>query len=391
MSRSRPFYPPHPNPVFARLVQSVSPLGVHLLYQLNLKIDSADLDKLKALGSDRYVLLPNHSQFDDAIVLFLLSTRLGELFHYLVAYEVFEGWLEKPLQWLGAYSVRRGVADRPSVAQSLKLLRQPSARLVIFPEGGCSFQNDTVMPFRTGAIQLPLQAMSHWLKQGEIPNFYLVPVSLKYRYTQPMDWAIARSLERLEKALNLSPASTDFYTRLRAISERVMTNLEQKYGLNGAEVKKLDWNQRISRIKTRAIAYCEHQLNLAPAPKMPDRERVYKIQHILASRPENRQDLETDSIYNTTARLLNFDAIYDGYVAASPTQERFLDTLTRLEREVFAIDRPAAKAHRNAIVRIGDPVNLKDYAESYHNNRTDTIEQLTQKMQEAVQRNLRNA
>ncbi|MDY7015963.1 MAG: 1-acyl-sn-glycerol-3-phosphate acyltransferase [Cyanobacteriota bacterium] len=385
MSRSRPFYPPQQNPLLTRLVQSISPLSACLFYQLNLQIDPADLEKLKALGSDRYILLPNHSQFADGIVLFLLSTRLGELFHYLVAYEVFQGGLGKFLQTMGAYSVRRGVADRASVAYSLEFLRQPAARLVIFPEGGCSFQNDTVMPFRTGAIQLPLQAMNQWAKQGDIPNVYLVPVSLKYRYTQPMEGEIARSLDRLETALKVSPPAADFYARLRAVSEQTIANIEQEYGLNGAETEKMDWNQRISRIKTHAIACCEQQLNLAPVPKLPDRERAYKIQHVLASRAEEVKDIDLDFIYNTTTRLLNFDAMYDGYVAAAPTQERFLDTLTRLEREVFAIDIPAPKGHRNAIVRIGDPVNLKDYVESYRENRTDTVERLAQQMQEAVQ------
>jgi 1-acyl-sn-glycerol-3-phosphate acyltransferase len=387
MSRSPEFYPPQQNPLLTRLTQSISPLGAHLLYHLDLQIEAADLEKLAALGSDRYVLLPNHPTFDDGVALFLLSTRLGELFHYLVAYEAFERWQRTPLQWLGAYSIRRGIGDRASVAKTLELLRQPASRLVIFPEGGCSFQNDTVMPFRTGAIQLPLQAMSKLAKQEEIPNCHLVPVSIKYRYTQPMRWAIARSLQRLENALNLAPVSADFYLRLRAIAERVMTNIEREYGLNTAETAEMDWNQRITRIRTHLLEQCEQQLNLTPAPNTPDRERVYKIQYVLASRNEELKQGD-NSIYPATVRLLNFDAIYDGYVAAAPTEERFLDTLTRLEREVFAIDRPRPKGHRNAIVRIGDPVNLKDYWESYPENRAGTVEVLTQQMQQAVQRNL---
>lgn len=387
---SRPFYPPQQNPVFARLTQSISPLGAHLLYHLDLQVEPADLEKIAALGSDRYVLLPNHPTFDDGIVVFLLSTRLGELFHYLVAHDVFERWQGKYLQWLGAYSIRRGIGDRASLAQTLELLQKPAARLVIFPEGGCSFQNDTVMPFRTGAIQLPLQAMSKLAKQGEVPNFHLVPVSIKYRYTQPMRWAIARSLHRLEKALNLSPTSTDLYVRLRRVAERVMSEIEREYELNTVETTQMDWNQRIERIRTHLLERCERQLNITLPQKLPDRERVYKIQYVLASRTEDADfdEVWADSIYNATVRLLNFDAIYDGYVAAAPTEERFLDTLTRLEREVFAIDRPLPKGHRNAIVRIGDPVNLKDYWQSYSENRTETVEMLTQQMQQAVQSNL---
>lgn len=83
--------------------------------------------------------------------MFLLSARLGEVFHYLVAHEAFQGLQGRLLTTrLGAYSIRRGLGDRRSVAQTLELLMQPACRLVVFPEGGCSFQNDTVMPFRGG-------------------------------------------------------------------------------------------------------------------------------------------------------------------------------------------------------------------------------------------------
>ena len=87
-------------------------------------------------------------------------------------------------------------------------------------------------------------------------------------------------------------------------------------------------------------------------------------------------------------RLLNFDAIYDGYVAAAPTPERFLDTLTRLEREVFNIERPRPKGHRQAVVQVGDPVNLKEHFSSYKQDKEETIKALTLQMQQAVQDNL---
>ncbi|WP_199316961.1 hypothetical protein [Chroococcidiopsis sp [FACHB-1243]] len=52
---------------------------------------------------------------------------------------------------------------------------------------------------------------------------------------------------------------------------------------------------------------------------------VYSIRRGLVDRA-NKYSLIEKSI----KRLLNFDAIYDGYVAENLTPERFLDTLTRL-------------------------------------------------------------
>ena len=94
------------------------------------------------------------------------------------------------------------------------------------------------------------------------------------------------------------------------------------------------------------------------------------------------------SLYRATERLLNFAAIYDGYVAEHPTSERFLDTLMRLEKEVFQLPKPLAKGPRKALIRMGEPVNLRDYVQAYKQDRGTTTAQLTQQLQQAVQTNL---
>lgn len=385
------FYPPKLNPLLVRICQSLSYPFAHCFYHLHLKIDDSCIDKLKSLGDKRIVLLPNHSTFDDAISLHLLSARWGELFHYLVAYDSFEGFLKEFLPRMGCYSIQRGVGDRASIAQTLKLLQQPDIRLTIFPEGGCSFQNDTVMPFRTGAVQLPFQALSKLVKSEEtIPDFYLVPISIKYIYKEDMTEEIERTLSHLEKHLNISSSTTEFYTRLRMVGEKILVRLEKEYGLEPSSSND-NWTKRLNRLKFHVLAICEDKLDITPPPETPVRERVYKIQSVLEERAQNWTEIEGETynfISKATFRLLNFDAIYDGYVADFPTPERYLDTLTRLERAIFNIDQPKPKANRNVYIRVGDAVNLKDHFESYKENRTETIEKLTNELQNRVQKNI---
>jgi len=382
------FYPPKLNPVFVRLCQSVVPLVGYWQYRMTLEVSNASLEKIAALQDHRMLLLCNHPTYHDWIAVFLLSARLGEVFHYLAAIERFKGSEGRFLQTLGAYSIRRGLADRSSVAQTLELLMQPQCRLVIFPEGGCSFQNDTVMPFRAGAVQMAFQAMSKLVKRGEpLPDLYTVPVTLKYRYTGDMNRVIDETLSRLEKALQISEKSSNFYDRLRAVAERVLVGFEQDYGLKTPEITIFPWNDRIQRLKTQVLQECEQKLGMTAAPGEPMRERVYRIQHLLESREESvRDDFWTDeAIHKATARLLNFDAIYDGYVAADPTPERFLETLIRLEREVFGIGQPPPKGDRKVIIRVGEPVNLKDYFERYQQNRSETVNTLVAQVRQDMQ------
>ena len=226
IEKSPEFYPPKQNNLLVRFCHLIAPLIARWLYQLEIEIEPKDLEKLAPLKKERLLILPNHVILTDWIVIFLLSAKMGAAFYYLAAHESFKGLVGKVMQQIGVYSIRRGLADRRSVAQTLEILMQPASRLVIFPEGGCSYQNDTVIPFRPGAIQLALQAMNRIVKQDKpLPNLYLLPVSLKYRYLGDMTTVIDRTLSNLEKTLNITQVSSDFYQRLRAVAGQVLLNL----------------------------------------------------------------------------------------------------------------------------------------------------------------------
>jgi hypothetical protein len=394
MSRStKPidFYPPLLNHTVVWITQQLSHWIGHWYYRMKLEVSASDLASLSQLQGKRVLLLSNHPTFHDWIAIFLLSARSGDRFHYLAAYERFKGLRGRWLQWLGAYSIRRGLGDRPSVAKTLELMMQPHCRLVVFPEGGCSFQNDTVMPFRPGAIQVALQAINKAVKQGEsITDFYVVPVSLKYVYTVDMTPVIENTLHRLERALALSPRGTT-YERLRSIAEQVLITLEKDYNLHDDTITTLGWNDRIPRLKHHVLEACEHTLGIRSTSTEQVRERVYRIQYILESNAEQLAGEEFwtyNAMHRAAARLLNFDAIYDGYVADHPTPERFLETLTRLERAVFHIDQPPPKGYRRVLLRVGEPLNLNNYFADYQRDRTDTIATLTRQVQQIIQHNL---
>ncbi|BAU63884.1 Acyltransferase domain protein [Stanieria sp. NIES-3757] len=399
------FYPPRLNSLVVRFVQIIALYGAWWFYKFELVISSDSLDKIKSLQHKTLLLTPNHPTFHDPIVMFILSAKLKEKFHYLAAYELFNSWLAGFFQRLGVYSIRRGLVDRLSITETLALLSNPESRLVVFPEGGCSFQNDTVMPFRSGTVQLAFKAIEKKAKQGEpIPDLYVVPVSIKYKYTENMENAIAQTLEGLEQALNVIPESHfSPYQRLRLIAEKVIIKIEQDYGLLTAEIERQSWKERIEKLRIKIIESCEKQLGILTNPNEMVRERTYKLEYVLKTKAEQLESSEVrldsnllttesalnlDLIDKSIKRLLNFDAIYDGYVAENPTSERFLDTLIRLEREVFNIDKPKPKGFRQAIVKIGNSVNLQDFFVSYQQERIKTVTNVMLQIQQEVQANL---
>ncbi len=371
-----------------RLVQSISYPLARVLYKFRLSVSEESVGRVRAVDDARLVFVCNHPTMEDGITLFALSARLGQLFHYVVAHEAFEGLMGWFIQRLGCYSIRRGMGDRASISQTLSLLKEPQCRLVIFPEGGCSYQNDTIMSFRPGAIQLPMSVLAQLAKKAptpeQVPDFYIVPLTLKYRYQQPMHRVIESTLSRLESKLGLSSSSNaDDYQRLRQVANRVIVQIETEANLPHED--DLDWNQRIDRLKQVFIQKCEAALSIEPTINLL-RERVYRVQALLEEAGENSKAYE--DLYWDTVRLLNFDAIYDGYVAELPTSERFLDTLTRLEREVFHLEHAQPKAPRKACFYVGEPINLKDYLADYQRDRSTTINQLSKQLRQNMQRNL---
>lgn len=387
------FYPPRRNVPFVRLIQMLIPMVASWGFQMDLEVEYESLNQLIALRNDRVLLLPNHPTFHDAIAIFLLSGRLGQAFYYLGAYEQLQSKLGRFFQAIGCYSVRRGLADRPSIIQTMELLAQPGCHLVIFPEGGCSFQNDIVTPFRAGAVQLAFQAMNRMVKQGDAPpDLYAVPVSIKYRYTQDMTVAIEKLLTQLEQKLEM-PTRLGNYERLRAIAEKLLIQLEQEYGMKIDST--LSWDHRIKTLKAYVLQSCEQQYGLTSAATDLDRERVYRVLNATLTKTGPLEfGLPTDLpwsvefVQRSIRRVLNFDAMYDGYVAENPTIERFMDTLTRLEREVFNIDQPFPKGHRLVTIKIGTPINLKDSFAAFQTNKIATVDQMTQTIQRSVQSNL---
>lgn len=385
------FYPPHLTAWFVALCQWASPLIGRVYYRLELELEPDLMTRWQALQPNRLLLVSNHPTFQDWISIFLLSAQLKEQFYYWAAYERFQspnGWV---LQRLGAYSLKRGMGDRASIAKTLELLTQKRIRLVVFPEGGCTFQNDVVSPFRNGAVQIGFQAVNRLVRQQvQNADLYVVPLSIKYRYEGDTEAIIESTLSRLEAALTVEKADNP-YNRLRKIGEKLLHQLEAHFGLHHDSLPLLPWNQRIQMLREHVLQSCEALLEISTHENEPVRERVYRIQNALSLKGHA---LNTEDEWNYTtiqtaiANLLNFDAIYDGYVADHPTPERFLDTLTRMERSVFKIDRPTPKCFRRVSIAIGEPINLLDWFEDYRSDRQATITLITQKLQQTVQDNL---
>jgi len=413
MSKPFTFRPPKNNRLVIGLAKWLMPSLMPLISKVvAIDVKEEDLGRLRKLKEQRAVLTPNHAKGVEPVMIFWLSRLLGEEFNYLAAKEAFEQapsavrflqwlgvypWL---LQQLGAYSIVRGTADRPSFQMTRRLLVDGKRWLVIFPEGEVCWQGDTVMPFQQGVAQLAFWAYEDLARRGDLPPLYLVPMAIKYAYLKDMGPEIDASLNRLEAKLFPTPSPQPLapYDRLRRVGETVLGTIEKEYNVRPEKEATLD--QRLQDMKELIVSRVATALGAPLHPGKPLVERIRclfaTIDQIIYREPtgseyerqlhQHRQQ-QAQELYGDLWRVLHVVALYDGYVRETLSAERFLDVLGRLELEVFGQER--LWGPKKALVKIGEPLNLANYFACYKTNKQDALQQATGDLECSVQHMLR--
>ena len=398
------FKPPKDNTFVIGSVKLLLPILMRLTTRVShVDIDSESLDRLKSTDGYPTILVPNHPSRADPHVLFALSTRYGERFRYMCARETFDRKIAGLklrgffMTRLGVYSVVRGAVDRDSFRLTRETLAKEARKLVIFGEGEISHQNETIMPFESGIVQFGMWALNDMEKAGNLKPLYLVPVGIKYVYRNDMWDQIEEALANLERSVLPDPADrpTDLYDRVKNVGGCLLTILAREYHLRFDEGATL--NDRILQMREHILSQMESFLELSPQSDRNPLRRVRAIQNRIDEEIYRDVDEMTEyergvhaqrvdksrQFYTDVRRIVNSIAIYEGYIGEDPSQERFLEVITRLEVEVYG--RSNVKGPLDAFLRIGTPKNLLDSYETYKKQKRQTTQQITLELETDVQ------
>ncbi len=397
------FKPPKPNLSVIKSVNAIMPV-VNRLYLkgMALDIDPETIERLKSTSGNPTLISPNHAASDDPYVMFLLSKHISQPFYYMAAREtygkgVFRGIRGFLMQRLGVYSVVRGTVDRNAFRTTREILSEGRWPLVIFGEGEISHQNDTVMRFERGVAQLCFWAIDD-MKKGDIDKpLYVVPLGIKYRYTQDMWDVIDTALTNLERSILPSEERTPIerYQRLRRIGIAILSTLADEYQYKVDPTASL--NEHIQGLKEQILTHVEKILGIQSEIDVLSRVRVLKnivdaeVYRDVDQMTEYERKIHEEQLqkfqqfYPDLDRLINFIAITDGYVAEEPSAERYLEVIFRLEKEVFG--KGSMRGPRVASIRAGEPINLLNYYDTYKTQKKETVVDITTELETEV-RNL---
>jgi 1-acyl-sn-glycerol-3-phosphate acyltransferase len=396
------FRPPKNNSLFIKLVQYIiEPIMLHFIPKISrIEIDPGDFSLLKNLKGKRVILTSNHAEMTEPYVIFALSRMLREEFNYLTAREVFEEYFPAGslLQALGCYSVIRGAPDRNALRTTTEILVEGKHWLVIFPEGVAMGLSDALMPFQPGMGQFAFRAYDELIKKGEKPTILFVPIAIKTFYVHNMTGPIEQALTRLETKLlpGIDQKQMGYIERLVAIGEALLDAKEKEFGVLQKPGAPL--SERISAMKELIITDTAKEMGVEDHPDyiLPDRLRDL-INALDQSTHRQNEARESDQggakALREKAKLLrqrldtatNFMALDPKYLELKMTTERFLDIVGLLEKELFG--RRKFWGKRKAVIKVGAPVDLKDFAAQYTISKKETFQEIST-MLEAKVRNM---
>jgi 1-acyl-sn-glycerol-3-phosphate acyltransferase len=394
------FRPPLDTPALIWFVNACLPMYMKFkLHDTRVQPAVGAVDRFKSYAGKRALVCPNHSNRHDPQVMFEFSRRAGESFNYVAAREVFDydnganGWW---LQHLGCYSVVRGAADRESFKTTKRVLAEGKKKLVLFPEGEISHQNDTLMPLESGAAQLTFWAVEDLVKQAggaDIAPIYVIPLAIKYTFAQDIRPHLIRCLSALEERVGIKTAEPSLYVRLRNLALKLLDTLEHEYSLKS--VTDATMNDRIVALRQYILTNLGRQLQVDVSPNAKQLETVRILRNHLDDfiyAHENEQASEYEKAvheeraatfkgyYNDLDRVVNFIAIYDGYLKEKLSQERFADILDRLEREIMRTREPQARGARIVHVDVGEPIDLSARYADFKKDKRGTINKVTEEI-----------
>jgi 1-acyl-sn-glycerol-3-phosphate acyltransferase len=398
------FRPPLDSPALIKLVKVAMPLYMkYALADTRVELVPGARERFQKVAGQRGMVCPNHSHRHDPEVMFNVSKLVGEDFNFVAAREVFDwndgmnGWW---LQHMGAFSVVRGAADKESFKTSRKIIAEGKKKLVLFPEGEISQQNDKLMALESGAAQLCFWAIEEQLKRSiggdSKEDVYLIPVALKYTFISDVRPALLSALRDLERRLNLSVSpSQSAYERLRAVSEQLLAILEAEYGQKPAPEAKL--NERVTELRGRILKRIASQLQVELSPTASQLSCVRVLRNAMddfiyvdeAPQSEYQRKVHDEKaalvrgMYRDLDRVVNFISIYEGYFRESSTQERFADILDRLESEILG-GAPTLKGARRVFADIAEPINMTELYSGYKISKRATINAVMERLAKSI-------
>ncbi|MBX9688341.1 MAG: 1-acyl-sn-glycerol-3-phosphate acyltransferase [Candidatus Obscuribacterales bacterium] len=340
------------------------------------------------------ILTPNHADEMDPRVCFELSRITGRRMVFMCNREAFDeiggiaGWF---LQRLGAFSVERGGHDVAAKQYAIKTVIDARNDLVIFPEGEIFYLNESVQPFHSGAIDIGLQAIEERRMRDPDWEAYILPLSIKYRFTEAMHDILEARVKKMEEHLAKGMTGDSVHERLKGVMSEYLRRGELEHNIS-ADAQYGDLAERIERLRHVVLSDVGAKYKQAYAEQSRTIDKAFQLGAHLRERLSKTLSTEHQSEYTEDLGKLkevqHLVSWRPDYVDEKPSAERLAEMTLKLERELFKLKRPEQLGKREVTLRLGEPIGLSGHLAEYkanpHSLRSTLADLLRSKIQSLI-------
>ena len=328
-------------------------------------VDFVGLERLREALRQRasIVLVSNHCRPSDPTVVALLGFEAGTPTYTMASWHLFMGdrltaWF---LRRIGGFSVYREGLDRTALKAAIELLAEAQRPLVIFAEGIITRGNDRLAAFNDGPAFIARSAAKQRAKTEPGARTLLVPVALRYRFLGRLEESVSPVIDRIETRLTWQPRrDLPLIDRLQRVGNALAGSSESSSSSGKGSGKAGSTIGLGRRIIDDILAPLEAEWKIKKRESdVPGRVRGLRAAILPDMVEGGITDAERDRRWRQLARLYLAQqlSLYPaGYLEGSPSVERTLETIERLEEDltdVATVHRPMA-----ATVHVGEPVEV---------------------------------
>lgn len=385
------FIPPAFNLPLAWIVDAALPALLKNMYNIDeVRISAPDKSMLRNLREERLLYFSNHPSTAEPGIAYHVANVMGARFNYMASRPVFDwgyGAVGQVIRNVGAFSVLAGAADKESLKTARRLLASPNGKLVIYPEGAMSGENDNLLPFMPGASQIGFWGFEDARKIDPLCDVHVLPSFVKYVLKadrSAVEIELREKLRHFEWRLGIEPGRKNLLRRFLTLGRVLLERAEAEYRVPPGSAT--DWEYRVGRVRHAILDGVAERMQLRGFPTKGD--AIAKVRHLftvtelmeVGSKDPSLPIVDKETLEwarKESKKAYDFIVINPQYLISWPTGERFVEWLGRFESLIQGKSDPRARV---AHVLFARPFKLSDYYEDYKKGKRQTVEAITARL-----------
>ncbi|MBM9592567.1 1-acyl-sn-glycerol-3-phosphate acyltransferase [Leptospira sp. 201903075] len=382
--------------------------GFPILTKLLFNIDGVEISKedelrLKEIKNKRVMYLSNQPSELEPVIAYHIASKIGTRFHFMTSRSIFNwgfGLVGEVIKRVGAFSVISGSLNRSAIRTAKQILSLSDGKLVMYPEGMMSGENDNLVSFMPGVAQVSFWGLEAAFEKEPNAELWIQPSFVKYKISGTRDSILSdieSSLSRIERKLKLYPGGRTLLRRFLTVGRVMLEETEFELGIPKSETNGKDFDYRLGRARHTALNLAASILNV----KFHESDNAIQKLRLLFMALDS---LEAGAPLSTTPKNLTdqnirrakqlVDTAYAFIITKPknliqwPSAERLMEWICSFEKHIFGkTEARARKAH----VVVAPAFSVAPFYQTYKTNKKDGIQSLLMEIRKEMEALLERA